>query len=113
VSGSVKTTSLILGGLIPCADRSTICARRQVTTEPLVCRTMRSSRLPSSFVISRSFTRAAMWASRSLDDRDHHFYDDARRPFTNPANVAGCTTRLAPWQRAEQPLRAAEDKGGR
>jgi len=27
-----------------------------------------------------------------MGDRASPFYDDARRPFTNPANVAGCTT---------------------
>jgi hypothetical protein len=35
---------------------------------------------------SRRCTRAAMWASRSLDDRDHLF--TARPSFANPANVA-------------------------
>jgi hypothetical protein len=42
----VKTTSLIRGGVIPCAASSTICARRQVTTDPDVRRTIRNSRLP-------------------------------------------------------------------
>jgi hypothetical protein len=31
-----------------CADSSTICARRQVTTDPLPRRTIRTSRRPSS-----------------------------------------------------------------
>jgi hypothetical protein len=38
----VNTTSLIAGGDMPCADSNTICARRHVTTEPLVRRTIRS-----------------------------------------------------------------------
>ncbi len=34
VSGSVNTTSAIRGAGIRCAADNTICARRQVTTEP-------------------------------------------------------------------------------
>jgi hypothetical protein len=60
VSGSVNTTSLIAGGDIPCAESSTICARRHVTTDPEERRTIRSSRLPSSLVISRNSTLAAI-----------------------------------------------------
>jgi hypothetical protein len=56
VSGSVNTTSLIAGGDMPCAESSTICARRHVTTDPDVRRTIRNSRLPSSLVISRNRT---------------------------------------------------------
>jgi hypothetical protein len=37
---------------LPCADSSTICARRQVTTDPLSRRTIRTSRRPSSSSIS-------------------------------------------------------------
>jgi hypothetical protein len=51
-SGLVKVTVAIAGTSMPCADSSTICARRQVTTEPEPRRTVRSSRLPSSLVIS-------------------------------------------------------------
>ena len=58
----MKTTSEILAGLIRWAESSTICARRQVTTEPESRRTIRSSRLPSSLVISRSSTLAAILA---------------------------------------------------
>jgi hypothetical protein len=72
VSGSVKTTSLILAGLIRWAESKTIWARRQVTTEPESRRTIRSSRLPSSLVISRSSTLAAISASdRRLRSEDH------------------------------------------
>jgi hypothetical protein len=40
---------------MPYADNSTICARRQVTTDPLLRRTMRL--LPSSLVMVRICTR--------------------------------------------------------
>jgi len=108
VSGSVKTTSLIAVGLIPCADSSTICARRQVTTEPELRRTIRSSRFPSSALISRSFTRAAMEASRSPTDRDSLFYDGGAGPPFNPANVAGrSTSRFIVRSRARSSARPA------
>ena len=38
---------------IPCSDSSTICARRQVTTDADLGRTIRSSRFPSSFETAR------------------------------------------------------------
>jgi hypothetical protein len=41
---------------MPWAESSTICARRQVTTEPLERRTIRSSRVPSSSLIDRTCT---------------------------------------------------------
>jgi hypothetical protein len=69
VSGSVNTTREISTAVMPCADNSTIWARRQVTTEPEPRRTIPSSRLPSSLVISRSTTRAAILASRSKPER--------------------------------------------
>jgi hypothetical protein len=59
-SGLVKVTSAILATGMPCADRSTICARRQVTTEPVPRRTIRSSRLPSSSLIGRTCTRCTI-----------------------------------------------------
>jgi hypothetical protein len=40
---------------MPWADSKTICARRQVTTDPLPRRTMRSSWLPSSISLTGSF----------------------------------------------------------
>ncbi len=46
--------------LMPCADHSTICARRHVTTDPLPRRTIRFRRLPSSSLISRTRTRRAI-----------------------------------------------------
>src|SRR5512132_4251134 len=45
---------------MPWALSSTICARRQVTTDPDERRTMLSSRLPSWLVSSRTCTRAAI-----------------------------------------------------
>src|SRR4051794_9659594 len=41
---------------MPCAESSTICARRQVTTDPVPRRTMRNSRIPSSLLIGRTCT---------------------------------------------------------
>src|SRR3954466_9876933 len=56
-SGLVNDTSAILATGMPWADSSTICARRQVTTDPVPRRTMRSSRMPSSLLIGRTCTR--------------------------------------------------------
>jgi hypothetical protein len=68
-SGLVKVTFAIAATSMPCADSSTICARRQVTTDPLERRTMRSSRLPSSLLISRTCTRSAT-SSSTTGSRD-------------------------------------------
>jgi hypothetical protein len=54
--GLVNVTSAILATGMCCADSSTICARRQVTTDPVPRRTMRSSRLPSLLSIGRTCT---------------------------------------------------------
>ena len=62
-SALVNVTSAIFAGAMPCADSRTICARRQVTTDPVPLRTIRSSRCPSSSSISRTCTRSAMPAS--------------------------------------------------
>ena len=78
---------------MPCADNNTICARRQVTTEPLVRRTKRSSRLPSSLVIARNSTRPAILASRRSTRRKTTFAMTEKDPAPNPANVAGQSTR--------------------
>jgi hypothetical protein len=48
------------GGDIPCAESSTICGRRHVTTDPDTRRTIRNNWLPSSLVISRNSTLAAI-----------------------------------------------------
>ena len=53
-SALVNVTSAIFATSMPCADSSTICARRQVTTDPVPRRTIRSSRCPSSSSISRT-----------------------------------------------------------
>jgi hypothetical protein len=42
----VNVTSAIFAGGMPRADSRTICARRQVTTDPVSLRTIRSSRCP-------------------------------------------------------------------
>jgi hypothetical protein len=62
-SSLVKASLAIWATLIPCADHSTICARRQVTTDPDPRRTIRFRRLPSSSLISRTRTRSAIPAS--------------------------------------------------
>src|SRR3954453_4446710 len=55
-SGLANVTSAILATGMPCAESSTICARRQVTTDPVPRRTMRNSRIPSSLLIGRTCT---------------------------------------------------------
>jgi len=92
VSASLKTTAAIPVAGIRCAANNTICARRQVTTEPLLRRIIRSRRLPSSFVISRSSTRAAIVPSRPITGREPPFGSRDRDPLPKPANVAGQTT---------------------
>src|SRR5262249_6962790 len=57
-SSLVNATFAIAAASIPCADSSTICARRQVTTDPLPRRTIRTSRCPSSSSISRTRSRS-------------------------------------------------------
>jgi hypothetical protein len=49
----VNATLAIWVMSIPCAESSTICARRHVTTDPEQRRTIRNSRLPSSFANSQ------------------------------------------------------------
>src|SRR5271170_639113 len=97
VSGSVNTTSLIAGGDMPCAESSTICARRHVTTDPDVRCTIRSSRLPSSLVISRNCTLAAIAppgrvaiSTQGLRRQHHH------PSLWKPANIAGEPTSTSP-----------------
>jgi hypothetical protein len=48
-SSLVNATSAIAAGAMPCAGSSTICARRQVTTEPWPRRTIRTS--PTALII--------------------------------------------------------------
>ena len=85
----MNTTSLIRGALIPCAASNTICARRHVTTDPDVRRTIRSSRLPSPFVISRSRTLATKSAPSRRVVSAPEFDGHGREPcYVNTANVA-------------------------
>ena len=57
-SSLVNATFAIAATSIPWAGSSTICARRQVTTDPLPRRMIRTSRRPSSSSISRTRTRS-------------------------------------------------------
>jgi hypothetical protein len=59
-SSDVNATLAIWATSMPWADSSTICARRHVTTDPELRRTMRSSRWPSSLLISRTRTLTAI-----------------------------------------------------
>ena len=81
----VKVTSAILVTVMPCALNSTICARRHVTTDPELRRTIRSSRLPSSLLMGRTPTRSAI-APPPCEETvfSHH---------ANRANVAGRGTK--------------------
>jgi hypothetical protein len=56
-SSLVNATFAIAAAFLPWADSSTICARRQVTTDPLPRRMIRTSRRPSSSSISRTRSR--------------------------------------------------------
>lgn len=56
-SSLVNATLAIAGASMPGGDGSTICARRQVTTDPLPRRTIRTSRAPSS-IIDRTHPQA-------------------------------------------------------
>ena len=57
-SSLANATLAIAGTSMPWADSSTICARRQVTTDPLPRRMIRTSRRPSSSSISRTRSRS-------------------------------------------------------
>jgi hypothetical protein len=58
-SSLVNATFAIAATSMPCAEKSTICARRQVTTDPLPRRTIRTRRRPSSSSISQTRSRSA------------------------------------------------------
>jgi len=68
----VKATLAIAGASMPCADSSTICARRQVTTDSLPRRMIRTRRLPSSSSISRTRSRSLtkpFWRIKRLEGK--------------------------------------------
>jgi hypothetical protein len=65
----VNVTSEILALSKPWADSSTICARRQVTTDPEDRRTIRNNRWPSSGSISRTRTLRGMPGRREQGKR--------------------------------------------
>jgi hypothetical protein len=66
----VNVTLAICATAVCCTDRSTICARHQLTTEPDDRRTIRSSLLPSAVVTSRT-------NNLSLDPDPASSFDDA------------------------------------
>jgi len=63
-SGLVKAASATFATGMPCADSSTVWARRQGTTDPVLLWMIRSSRLPSPSSISRTRTRSAIRSFR-------------------------------------------------
>src|SRR4030095_12925963 len=89
-SGLVKVTLAMAGTSMPCADSSTICARRQVTTDPELRRTIRSSRLPSSLVMSRTRTRSAT-CSLPRPDVVGSLHQDAAKRATSYFSPIGRT----------------------
>src|SRR5918996_3808149 len=86
-SSDVNATLAIWATSMPWADSSTICARRHVTTDPELRRTMRSSRWPSSLLISRTRTLSAIPRSKQTPPPNG---------WTRQANVAGYGTRTLP-----------------
>jgi hypothetical protein len=70
----VNATLAIWVMSLPCAESSTVCARRHVTTDPEQRRTIRNSRLPSSFANSRTRNPHAplLLTSTRISLRDHH-----------------------------------------
>jgi hypothetical protein len=59
-SSLVKATFAMAGTSMPWADSSIMCARRQVTTDPLPRRMIRTNRRPSSSSISRTRSRSVI-----------------------------------------------------
>jgi hypothetical protein len=94
-SGLVKVTWAIWATSMPWALSSTICARRQVTTDPVDRRTMRSSRLPSWLLISRTRTRSATLPPPDDPDAAGSLHQDAAKRATSYFNQQGerCRTR--------------------
>jgi hypothetical protein len=73
------------------ADSSTIWARRQVTTDPELRRTIRSSRLPSSLLICRTRTRSATLGSSRRPDVAGSLHQVAAKRATSYFNQTGPT----------------------
>jgi hypothetical protein len=72
-SSLVNATLAIAVTSMPCADSSSICARRQVTTDPLPRRTIRTRRRPSSSSISRTRRRSVTGSVSAIGtDRKRH-----------------------------------------
>ncbi len=80
----VKLTCAIFTGSLPCVDSRTICARRQVTTDPEPRRTIRSNRWPSSSSISRTRTLSA--TTNRVNRQPRTMWDPDRSVDHNRAN---------------------------
>ena len=65
----VNATFAIAATSMPRADSNTICARRQVTTDPLPRRSIRTSRRPSSSSISRTRRRSVTGLVSAISTR--------------------------------------------
>ena len=112
----VNATFAIAVTSMPCADSSTICTRRQVTTEAAVRRTIRTSRRPTSSSISRTRTRSA--TRPSLEDQhpssqcpDHRKHPDAEVGggcYQQQASAG--SAREGPAQGDEAQARSASDE---
>jgi hypothetical protein len=68
-SSLVSATFAIAATPMPWADSSSICARRQVTTDPPSRRTIRTSRPPSSSSISRTRRRSVTGPVSTISTR--------------------------------------------
>lgn len=108
-SSDVNANGAICGTAMPWADHNTTWARRHVTTDPSPRRTIRSSRLPSSLVISRTRngcipastqTPARYWWTRPLrtfpvtalgDALNYGMHVDSGWNVGSSANEATCT----------------------
>ena len=79
-SSLVNVTFAIAATCMPCADSSTICARRQVTTDPVPRRMIRSSRRPSSSSISRTRRRSVTGPVSVISTRRKSAWPGKLRP---------------------------------
>jgi hypothetical protein len=82
----VNATLAIAATSMPWAESSTICARRQVTTDPLPRRTIRTRRRPSSSSITRTLKRSVTGPVWRIG---------LRRQGAQPANVTCYGARLS------------------
>jgi hypothetical protein len=80
----VDVTSAIFAGFIFRADSGTICTRRQITTDPVPRRTIRSERGPASSSIFRT-------CDRSTTPNGVHRQSELRSVWAHDAIAAFCT----------------------